>query len=349
MDQAKRVAVFSAKNHDKAYLSKALEQLKSNIEFIFFETALKLETASLCQGYDAICAFVHDDLSEPVLKKISDYGVKIVALRSSGYNHIDMDAAKFFGIKVVRVPSYSPHAIAEYAVCLLLTLNRKLKKSILRTSEGNFQLDGLLGFDIFGKTVGVIGTGKTGVCFIKIMLGFGAKILCYAPTENPEVLNLGIKYSTFDEVISNSDIISLHLHLNKDTYHLINKETIQKMKKGAYLINVSKGALIDTEAAIEGLKSGQIGGLGNDVVENEENIFHHNNSDEVIQDDQITRLMASNNVLLTGHQAFFTVEALTNIANTTVTNLTQVFNGETCPNCVETIIKRKLSKGSLVN
>lgn len=334
MEQKKRVAVFSSRKYDKAYLAKALDELKGNFEFTFLETPLKLETVSLSQGYDAVCVFVNDSLGEDVLRKMNEYGVKLIALRCAGFNNVNMKVANELGIKVVRVPAYSPYAVAEFATCLLLALIRKIKKSIFRTREGNFQLDGLLGFDLYGKTVGIVGTGKIGLCFIKIMLGFGVKILCCDPYPNPEVLSLGLTYTTFEDVIANSDIISLHVNLTKDNFHLIGKEAIDKMKKGVILINVSRGPLMDTQAVIEGLKSGKIGGLGNDVVENEEEVFFHDKSDEVIKDDKISRLMASNNVILTGHQAFFTVEAIENISSTTVSNLSKVLSGEECANIV---------------
>lgn len=334
MENIKKVAVFSARKHDITFFNKAVEELKPNLQFTFLETPLKLENVSLSQGYDAICVFVHEHITQPILQKLKEYGVKLIASRSAGCSHIDIEAANELSLKVVTVPDYSPYCHAEFAVCLLMTLNRKLKKSIFRTLAGNFELDGLLGFNIFGKTIGVIGTGRTGLCFIKIMLGFGAKILCFDTVKNPEVRKLGLTYSTLEEIFSKSDVISLHCHLTKENFHIINREAINKMKQGVYIINVSSGALIDTEAAIEGLKSGKIGGLGKDVIENEEGIFFTDKSDEVIKDDNISRLMSFNNVLLTGHQAFFTVEALEKITYTTVLNVMQVLNGKDCPNYV---------------
>ena len=332
---AKKIAVFSSRNYDNVHLTLANQNLKGNLDITFIESALKEETIRLAEGYDAVCVFVNDDLNAKVLTSLKEYNINLLALRCAGYNNVDLKKAAELNIQVVRVPAYSPYAVAEHAVCLLLALNRKLKKSIDRVREGNFELEGLLGFDINGKTVGVIGTGRIGYVFAKIMTGFGAKVICCDPFVNTDIINLGLKYTSMDDILARSDIISIHSNLTEENFHLIDEAAINKMKPGVILLNVSRGGLVDTQAVINGLKSGRIGGLGIDVVEHEELVFFRDNSDEVIKDDCISRLISFNNVLFTGHQAFFTVEAIQNICNTTVENINTVFSGKDCANTIK--------------
>lgn len=330
-----KVAVFSSRSYDQEHFEEQLLQTKSKFKLEYHAETLSKETVKLAKGCEAICTFVHDSLDEDVLKALNELGVKYIAMRCAGTDKLDMSKAKKYQLKVAKVPSYSPNAIAEHGVCLILSLNRKIKKSIDRTREGDFRLDGLVGFDIKDKTVGVIGTGKIGFCLIKMMLGFEAKIMCYDPQPNPDVLNLGLKYSELDEVLKNSDIISLHADLNKDNHNLINEKSIAKMKDNVMLINVARGGLMDTKAVIEGVKSGKIGYLGMDVVENEEGLFFHDYSNSVIKDDNIARLLGFNNVILTGHQAFLTKEALTNLCYSTLQNIEDMRNNKNTPNIME--------------
>lgn len=308
-----KVAVFSARSYDIASISAANN---GKFEFAFHDTRLSLESIALTEGCQAICAFVNDRLDRPVLEALAHRGIKAIALRCAGYNNVDIQAAKEQGIKVARVPAYSPNAVAEHAVALILGLNRKTHRAYQRVREGNFSLDGLIGFDLVGKTVGVIGTGKIGRVFAGIMSGFGCKVICYDPFPAD-----GLTYVTLEKLAGESDIISLHCPLTPETKHLVNANRIDSMKPGVMLINTSRGGLVDTSSAIEALKSGQIGSLGLDVYEEEACLFFENKSDEVIQDDIFSRLLTFPNVLITGHQGFLTHEALMNIAETTIANL----------------------------
>lgn len=321
-----KVAVFSAKPYDRQVLDRANE--RHGHELAYFEARLGAGTAPLAEGFDAVCPFVNDDLSAPVIEALADGGVTLLALRSAGFNHVDLDAAQARGMTVARVPAYSPHAVAEHAVGLVLSLNRKFHRAFNRVREGNFALDGLMGFDLAGRTVGVVGTGKIGTVFCGIMRGFGCDVVAHDPAPNDEVTAAGARYVELPELYAQSDIVALHLPLTPETHHLVDAEAIARMKPGAMLINTSRGGLVDTRAVIEGLKSGRIGSLGIDVYEEEENLFFEDLSDQVIQDDVFARLLTFPNVLITGHQAFFTRDALDNIAETTLANATAFQGGE---------------------
>jgi D-lactate dehydrogenase len=314
-----RVAVFSAKQYDEQFLRKA--NVDGHHELLFLEARLGLATASLAAGTQAVCLFVNDDASARVLDVLAEAGVRLVALRSTGFNHVDLDAAQRLGLRVVRVPGYSPHAVAEHCVGLILALNRHVHRAYNRVRDGNFSLQGLLGFDLYGSTVGVVGTGQIGTCFARIMLGFGCRVLAYDPFPNHELVQAGVRYVDLDDLWPVCDIVSLHCPLTADTRHLIDTTTVQQMKPGVMVINTGRGALVDTTAVIGALKSGQIGSLGLDVYEEEADLFFEDLSDQVLHDDVFTRLLTFPNVLITGHQAFFTVNALTEIAATTIASL----------------------------
>ena len=319
-----RVAVFSTKPYDERFLQEANQKRH---DLTFYEARLTETTAPLANEHDAVCAFVNDDLNEAVLKQLKENGTRLVALRSAGYNHVDMDAAKELGLTVARVPAYSPYAVAEHALALILALNRQTHRAYNRVREGNFALEGLLGFDLHGKTVGVIGTGKIGATFIGVMSGFGCVLLAYDPYPNDAVKGKA-QYVTLEQLFERADIISLHSPLTPDTHHLIDEDALAQMKEGVMIINTSRGALVDTQAAITALKTGRLGYLGLDVYEEEGDLFFEDLSDKVIQDDLFSRLLTFPNVLITGHQAFFTEEALHNIAQTTVQNITAFETGE---------------------
>lgn len=305
----------------------------NNFTLSYFTEGLSVKTTGLAKGCDVVCCFVNDQLDAEVLKQLKADGVKLIALRCAGFNQVDVDVAKKLKMPVVRVPAYSPYSVAEHAVGMVLALNRKYHRSYLRSIEHNFSLDGLMGFDLHGKTVGIIGTGKIGLVFAKIMQGFGCQLLGYDVNENPECLALGLQYCDKEELFSQSDIISLHCPLTPDTYHLINDVTLKSLKQGVMLINTSRGGLIDTKAVINALKKQQIGSLAIDVYEEEADIFFENLSDKIIQDDVFSRLLTFPNVLVTGHQAFFTKEAMTNIAHTTLENI-KAFSLGNIENCI---------------
>jgi D-lactate dehydrogenase len=326
-----KVAVFSLHNFEKDYL------LRSNAgrhELILIPTPLSESTVALAKGCDAISIFTADNARAAVLTELSRMGVNYVAIRAAGYNQVDLKKAKELNIKVARVPAYSPYAIAEHTIALILALNRKLMRAHQRVMDLNFSLDGLVGFDMNGKTVGVIGTGKIGAVFIQILRGFGCKVLAYDEFRNPIVEEMpGVSYTDFNSLCEQSDIISLHVPLNDGTRYMINESTIGRMKPGVMLINTSRGALIKTKDVIEGLKSKHIGSLGIDVYEEEEGLFFYDHSDaDILEDDTISRLMTFKNVLITAHQAFLTETALTNIADTTITNLDFFSRREASPN-----------------
>ena len=312
-----KIAFFSTQAYDRLFFNR----YNATQDIVFYEAPLDEQTVNLVDGCQGVCVFVNDKISSVIIDKLAGRGVKIIALRCAGYNNIDLPAASEKNIQVVRVPAYSPHAVAEHAVALLLTLNRKTHKAYNRVREGNFSLDKLTGFDLFGKTIGVIGTGKIGECFCDIMLGFGCNVLAFDLVANRGLEAKGVSFVPLLDLLEQSSVISLHCPLTEQTKHIINEETLAHMKKGAMLINTSRGALIDTRAATEALKTGQLGYLGIDVYEQEEHLFFHNLSEEVIQDDIIMRLMGFPNVLITAHQGFFTDEALTQIAQTTLSNL----------------------------
>lgn len=325
-----KVAVFSTKVYDRKFLSDANSPTQH--ELVFFEPRLNRDTAILAAGFPAVCVFVHDQVDAPTLELLASRGTRLVVLRCAGFNNVDLQAAADLGITVVRVPAYSPYGVAEHAVGLILSLNRKIHRAYNRVREGNFSLDGLLGFNLHERTVGIVGTGKIGLILGQIMKGFGCHILAYDVYRNPELEALGGKYVELPELFANSDIISLHCPLIPETHHLINAEAIEKIKPGVMLINTSRGALIDTQAVIEGLKSGKIGYLGVDVYEQESELFFEDLSGAIIQDDIFQRLTTFPNVLITGHQAFFTAEALHNIAETTFANIADIEQGRSCPN-----------------
>ena len=316
-----KIIFFSAQPYDRTFFNKY--NAPFGFELAFNESQLNEETVGLVTTAVAVCVFVNDKVNASVCKQLSEKGVKIICLRCAGFNNVDLEAAKLNGLRVCRVPAYSPEAVAEHAVAMLLTLNRKTHKAYNRVREQNFSLNGLLGFNVHGKTVGVIGTGNIGKAFCKIMLGFGCRVLAFDIIANKELEAAGVEFHPLMEVLK-ADIISIHCPLNEQTRHMINTSTIEMMKKGVMLINTSRGALIDTAAAIEGLKSGHIGYLGIDVYEQEEHLFFRDLSDVIIQDDEIQRLMSFSNVLITAHQAFFTDEALSQIATTTSNNTDQL-------------------------
>jgi len=315
-----KVAVFNTKSYDREFLDRF--NVQSSHQLIYFEAPLNSNTVNLTQDFDGVCVFVNDIINRETIAKLAEYGVKIIALRCAGFNNVDLQAAAEHGIKVVRVPSYSPQAVAEHAVALILTLNRKTHKAYNRVRENNFSLERLTGFDLHGKTVGVIGTGQIGVAFCKIMLGFGCHVYAADIYESLELKQLGVLYRSFSEVLEVSDIISLHCPLTPETYHMIDEKAFSVMKDGVMLINTSRGALISTKDAIVALKRSKLAYLGIDVYEEEEKLFFNDLSESIIQDDEISRLMTFPNVLITAHQAFFTKEALGQIALTTMQNLT---------------------------
>ncbi|MFV5695359.1 2-hydroxyacid dehydrogenase [Flavobacterium sp. LB3P122] len=320
-----KIAVFSTKTYDRKYLDKF--NIESKHELIYFEAPLNADTANLAIGFEGVCIFVNDKIDKKTIDKLSKIGIKLIDLRCAGFNNVDIEAASKENIKILRVPAYSPHAVAEHAVALILTLNRKTHKAYNRVRESNFSLENLTGFNLYEKTVGVIGTGKIGAAFCHIMLGFGCKVIAYDVKESEKLSAKGVEYKTLDELLENSDIISLHCPLNLNTKHLFNTKAFSKIKKGAMLINTSRGALIKTSDAIEALKNEQLGYLGIDVYEQEENLFFKDLSESVIKDDLIERLMSFHNVLITPHQGFFTNEALNQIALTTLKNFTDFENG----------------------
>lgn len=316
-----KIAFFDTHGFDRKYFELALRPLDHQITFL--KVSLDSSTASLAQGHDCVCAFVNDQLSAETLQVLKSVGVKLIALRSAGFNHVNLKAAAELGLPVVRVPAYSPYAVAEHAVALLMVLNRKIHKSYLRVRESNFSLDGLVGHDIHGKTVGVIGTGKIGAVFCQIMRGFGCRVVAFDTQPSEGLSRAGIEFLSLNQVLESSHLLSLHVPLNDKTHHLINADTIARMPKGAILINTSRGGLVETKALIQALKTEHLGGAGLDVYEEEEGLFFRDQSDHVLQDDDLARLMTFPNVVITAHQAFLTHEALTNIAETTLDNITQ--------------------------
>ncbi len=316
-----KIAMFDTKPYDK----ESFEKIKTpDTEITYFDTRLDVKTVELAKGFDSVIVFVNDELSKEVIDKLYAYGVKLIALRCAGFNNVDVKAA-YKKIHVVRVPAYSPEAVAEHAIAMLLTSVRRIHKAYNRTREFNFSINGLVGFNLHDKTVGVVGMGKIGKAFAKICLGFGMKVIAYDkyPSEIP-----GVEFMSQEEVLKNSDIISLHCPLTEDNHHLINKESIAQMKKGVVIINTSRGGLIDAEALLDGIKSRQIGAACLDVYEEESDLFFDDRSGHILQDDILARLLSMPNVILTSHQAFLTREALEAIADTTLTNIRGFFAGE---------------------
>ena len=317
-----KIALFSAKAYDRDYFEQANQQFNYSIDY--FDVRLDAKTSRLAHGYPVVCAFVNDDLSRPVLTDLVNNGTRLLAMRCAGYNNVDLVAAKELGLTVVRVPAYSPEAVAEHSVGLMMTLNRRIHKAYQRTRDANFALDGLVGFNMFGKTAGIIGTGKIGIATLRILKGFGMRLLVNDPFQNQAAIELGAEYVDLDTLFRESDVISLHCPLFQENYHLLNSQSFAKMKKGVMIINTSRGALLNSQDAIEALKQGKIGALGLDVYEEESELFFEDKSNEVIIDDTFRRLSACHNVLFTGHQAFLTREALLSIAGTTLNN-TKIF------------------------
>ena len=313
-----KIAVFSAKKYDREFLSAANA---ARHELHFFEPHLSEETAGLAAGFEAVCVFVNDQVNAAVIARLHSLGVRLIALRCAGYNNVDLAAAKKHGISLVRVPAYSPYAVAEHTIALMLALNRKLHRAYNRVREGNFALDSLLGFDMHGKTVGVIGTGQIGTVVAQILTGFGCPTLAFDPIPNETCRSLGVRYVALDELFAESDIITLHCPLTPENKYMINAAAIARMKNGVMLINTSRGALLDTLSIIDALKSGKVGYIGLDVYEEEEQIFFEDRSGLILSDDVFARLLTFPNVIITGHQAFFTREALSNIAATTIDNI----------------------------
>lgn len=325
-----KIAVFSAKGYDRESLD--IANAAEGHQLKYHDAPLEIETVGLAAGYDAVCIFVNDKADAAVLEKLKEGGTKLVALRCTGFNNVDLHAAERLGLKVVRVTRYSPHSVAEHAVALLLAINRKIHRAYNRTRDSNFALDGLMGFDLHGKSVAVIGTGKIGNVFAKIMIGFGCNVIGYDTYPSPEFEALGAHYAAPGEIARDADIISLHCPLTPETYHIVNADTLARTKRGALLINTSRGGLIDTEAAIEALKSGQLGGLAIDVYEQEAGLFFRDLSSVVVADDVLQRLISFPNVIVTGHQAFFTREAITTICETTLRSVSEFAAGKPLTN-----------------
>jgi D-lactate dehydrogenase len=320
-----RVAIFSSRPYEVPFLEEANAGAEHDLHF--FEARLTLETAALANGFTGVSVFVNDQATRDVLRALAAGGTRLLALRSAGFNHVDLAAAAELSITVVRVPAYSPYAVAEHAAALILSLNRKLHRAYARVREMNFALDGLLGFDLHGKTIGVFGTGRIGTVFCRIMLGFGCRVIANDPYPSDECTAMGVRYVDRETLFTQSDIVAMHCPLTPETHHMLDEAAFARMKPGAMVINTSRGALIDTRAAIGALKSGRIGQLGLDVYEEEAHLFFEDLSDQVIQDDVFARLLTFPNVLITGHQGFFTREALVRIAETTIGNVTAFERG----------------------
>ena len=331
---AAKIAFFDAKSYDRETFAKVNQQFGFDIHY--YKERLSMNTVSLTQGADAVCIFVNAECDANVIERMAGYGVKLIALRCAGFNNVDVHAAHKFGMHVVRVPAYSPHAVAEYAVTLMLTLNRKVYRSVYRTREGNFRLGGLLGFDMYGKTVGLIGMGKIAKELIKILRGFGMNVLAYDLYPDKQFAEEHqVKIVTLDELYEQSDIISLHCPLTEDTKFIINSDSITKMKFGVMIINTGRGKLIKTEDLINGLRSHQVGAAGLDVYEEEADYFYEDRSDKMIDDDKLALLLMMPNVIVTSHQAFFTREATHNIAVTTLQNVLDFIDGKDLVNEVK--------------
>lgn len=320
-----KFAFFDAKPYDKPGFEHYRQG--TELEIKYYETRLNADTVSLAEGCDGVCVFVNDTVDREVVQRLCRMGVRMVALRCSGFNNVDVRACRG-KLKIYRVPAYSPHAVAEHTMAMLLTVIRRTHKAYIRTRDFNFSLNGMVGFDLYGRTVGIIGTGKIGQAFAQVCRGFGMHILAYDKFPNPA---LGLEYVALEQLFAQSDIISLHCPLNEDSRHIINAASIAQMKKGVAIVNTSRGALVDTEALIEGLKSKKIGAACLDVYEEEGNLFYEDCSDQIMQDDRLVRLIAMPNVLVTSHQAYLTEEALGNIAKITVDNIVKFFSGEPNP------------------
>ncbi|OUS15332.1 hydroxyacid dehydrogenase [Gammaproteobacteria bacterium 50_400_T64] len=327
-----KIIFFSSKRYDEEYFALSNKNYKHDIRFI--ESKLTCDTVNLINGESAVCVFVNDIIDRKTLLLLSKSTVRLVALRCAGFNNIDINAANELGLKVVRVPAYSPYAVAEHTVCLMLSLNRKIYRAYNRVRDGNFSLDGLLGFDFSGKTIGIIGTGKIGLIVARIMSAMGMRVLAYDLAPSQECMGFGVEYVSIEQIFRASNVISLHCPLNSETRHLVDKEAIEKMRDGVMLINTSRGELLDSCAVINALKSKKIGYLGLDVYEQESELFFKDLSSEIIQDDIFERLLTFPNVLITAHQGFFTANALENIADTTLKSIKQFSDGLDLPDDV---------------
>ena len=325
-----KISIFSTKSYDRQFFTAA--NVQHQHELIFLEPRLDRQTALLARDAIAVCVFVNDEVSQDTIEALANQNVSLIALRCAGYNNVNVQAAKDLGIKLVRVPAYSPYAVAEHTVGLILTLNRKLHRAYNRVREGNFSLEGLLGFDLHGRTIGIVGTGRIGTVVAQIMTGFGCKVIAYDRYLNPECEAIGVEYMALSQLFSQSDIITLHCPLTPETHHLVNQNAIAQMKPHVMLINTSRGALIDTKAVITALKSSRISALGLDVYEQESELFFEDRSNRILQDDTFARLMTFPNVIITGHQAFFTEDAMKAIAEVTLTNITQIEQRQICEN-----------------
>lgn len=328
-----KITFFSTQPYDRTFFES--HNKKFGFDLQFFDVPLNDQTVDLIGRTDAVCVFVNDRVSESVIERLVNQGVKLIALRCAGFNNVDLKTASTKNLKVVRVPAYSPHAVAEHAVAMIMALNRKTHKAYNRIREQNFALNGLMGFDLVGKTVGVVGTGNIGQVFCRIMLGFGCRVLAYDVKEQDDLKKAGVKYVPLNELLSTSDIISLHCPLNDSTRYIIGDGNIALIKKGCMLINTSRGGLINTKSVIKALKSGQLSSLGIDVYEQEETLFFRDLSGSIVEDDLIMRLSSFPNVLITAHQGFFTTEAMDQIAETTLNNLRQFNSGEVLTNEVK--------------
>jgi len=326
------VNVFSSKSYDESFLNEANQAFGHSLSY--YTGHLTLRTVRLVDENACVCIFIHDRLTRELLSQLKRRGCKLIALRCAGFNNVDLDAAAGFGQTVVRVPAYSPESVAEHTVGLMLTLSRRIHRAYNRVREGNFSLKGLIGFELHGKTVGIVGTGRIGTALARILRGFGAHILATDIMPNTTCRQLGVKYVDFETLCREADIVSLHCPLTPDTYHLVNADMLGTMKRGAMLINTSRGAVVDAAAVIGALKSGKLGFLGLDVYEQEEHLFFEDLSDKIITDDVFERLLTFPNVLITGHQAFFTIEAMQNIAHTTLKNIQQFENDGVCENAI---------------
>ncbi|MGL5728697.1 MAG: 2-hydroxyacid dehydrogenase [Plesiomonas sp.] len=326
------IAVFSSKQYDRKFFNLVNQSFNFNLDFFDFKFDAK--TARMAEGADVVCIFVNDTADREAIQVLAQQGIKLIALRCAGFNNVDLAAAAEFGIAVVRVPAYSPEAVAEHAVGMMLTLNRRIHRAYQRTRDANFSLEGLTGFNMHGRTAGIIGTGKIGIATMRILKGFGMKLLAFDPYVNPEVEKLGGEYVDLDTLLAQSDVISLHCPMTPENRHLLNEAAFAKMKQGVMIINTSRGGLLNSQDAIEALKQEKIGALGLDVYENERDLFFEDKSNDVIKDDVFRRLSACHNVLFTGHQAFLTEEALTNIAETPLNNIAELTQTQHCSNQV---------------
>ncbi|MEO1237832.1 MAG: 2-hydroxyacid dehydrogenase [Planctomycetota bacterium] len=325
-----KTAFFNTKPYEQRFFDAANREQHHELNYL--APRLDADTAPIAAGHEAVCLFVNDDASRPVVDRLAEAGVRVLALRSAGFNHVDVEAAKGHGMAVCRVPAYSPHGVAEHAIALMLALNRRTYRAYARVRERNFALEGLMGFEMYGRTAGVVGTGKIGAAAARILLGFGCRVLAYDKHPGDDLRDAGVEFVDLDTLLRESQIVTLHCPLTEETHHLIDAERFKAMRDGVMLVNTSRGALVDAEAAVDALKSGKLGHLGLDVYEEEDNLFFEDRSSDILEDDTFARLLTFPNVLVTGHQAFFTQEALEQIAAVTLDNLTRLEAGEACDN-----------------